>query len=92
MSWVELTSKKEAKELSGLPNFSPELFCEERRNLITGVMTQRLFFVTGRPGSGKTRALHEVVEKLCKQKENVTVLCLTGKRRFGCAKKRQTPR
>jgi ATP-dependent exoDNAse (exonuclease V) alpha subunit len=80
MAWVDDHLQKEATILSAkAKGFSPELFKAERRKLIEGVLTQRLFLVTGRPGSGKTRALREVVGKLRERGEKVTVLAPTGK-------------
>ncbi len=79
LEWVDAHLATEAKVLSSLPNFSAKQFCEERRKLIAGTLTQRLFLVTGRPGSGKTRALREVVAKLQERGERVTVLAPTGK-------------
>lgn len=80
LSWMEDLLQSEAEALSKqVPDFPVERFKSERRKLIEGVMRQRLFFVTGRPGSGKTRALREVVGKLREKGENVTILAPTGK-------------
>ena len=79
VGWVENHLNQEAEKLSEIPGFSKDLFVEERRRLIHGVMRQRLFLVTGRPGSGKTRALREVVQKLSENRELVTILAPTGK-------------
>lgn len=79
LDWAEDHLKTEAVKLAEIPGFSTELFIAERRKLIHGVMRQRLFLVTGRPGSGKTRALREVVKKLTEKGEKVTILAPTGK-------------
>jgi exodeoxyribonuclease V alpha subunit len=80
LGWVNGHVRNEADALAKLvPDFPKEQFCNERYKLIEGVLTQRLFFVTGRPGSGKTRALREVVAKLTENKERVTLLAPTGK-------------
>jgi hypothetical protein len=77
--WVPTHLEKQAKELADIPGFSVEQFTNERQRLIQGVLRQRLFLVTGRPGSGKTRALREVVQRLIDNGETVTILAPTGK-------------
>jgi exodeoxyribonuclease V alpha subunit len=80
LKWVDKKLDDEAAKLGKeIPGFTREQFCEERRKLIAGVLTQCLFFVTGRPGSGKTRALREVVARLRENGEAVTILAPTGK-------------
>jgi ATP-dependent exoDNAse (exonuclease V) alpha subunit len=80
LTWVDDHLAKEAGVLEQkIPGFTRDQFCEERKKLITGVLTQCLFFVTGRPGSRKTRALREVVARLWGKGEAVTILAPTGK-------------
>lgn len=80
LRWIDEHLKKEAAALKKLiTDFDSDQFCEERKKLITGVLTQSLFFDTGRPGSGKTRALREVVARLRAAGEAVTILAPTGK-------------
>lgn len=75
---IDLTD--DVAELSGkIENFPKDTFVKERQNLIYGVLTKPLYVVTGIPGSGKTKALEKIINKLESTKENVTLLAPTGK-------------
>ncbi|WP_165440778.1 ATP-dependent DNA helicase [Rubripirellula amarantea] len=78
-AWIKPHLEAESDALCKLPSFDRERFIEERTRLISGVLSQRFFLVTGRPGSGKTRALREIIGKLTEAGEAVTVLAPTGK-------------
>lgn len=77
--WIDAHVESEAEALAKMPGFDLDLFRAERRKLITGILSEHLFVVTGRPGSGKTRALREVVSRLRASGEDVTILAPTGK-------------
>ena len=80
LDWLGPHLDEEARALAEhLPNFDAELFKSEREQLVTGVLQQRLFLVTGRPGSGKTRALKDIIGHLDSVGEKVSVLAPTGK-------------
>ena len=65
-----------AKDISG---FEAEEFKAERRHLMEGALQRRFYCVTGRPGSGKTQALHTLLDSLEDAGESATVLAPTGK-------------
>jgi ATP-dependent exoDNAse (exonuclease V) alpha subunit len=80
LSWVDAHLDKQVKALAqAIKGFDEPGFRNERAQLIEGVLRRRLFVVTGRPGSGKTRALREIIERLIRGGEKVTVLAPTGK-------------
>lgn len=60
-------------------DFPKDDFVRERRRLINGIMSKSLYIVTGIPGSGKTKALEVVIDKLKRMGEDVTLLAPTGK-------------
>lgn len=78
--WMATHLATEAKTLAAeVPSFDEARFVQERSLLLRGAFERRLFAVTGRPGSGKTRALREVIARLREKGEQVTVLAPTGK-------------
>lgn len=72
--------ENEANELfKKIPDFKKLQFMEERTKLITGALQKSFFIITGKPGSGKTKALRKIIEEIKNNGENVTVLAPTGK-------------
>lgn len=80
LSWMDAHIEKTATELAAeVPQFDRDGFITERMSLIEGCMRRRLMIVTGKPGSGKTRALRETLHVLQEAGERVMVLTPTGK-------------
>jgi ATP-dependent exoDNAse (exonuclease V) alpha subunit len=78
--WVESFLQAESKQLSkDNKSFQKDVFLAERSRLLTGALNQSFFVITGRPGSGKTKALQKVIETLEENNEEVTLLAPTGK-------------
>ena len=80
LTWVDTFLKAEAKELAKtIPNFDEAGFQRERKILIEGVLTNSLYVISGKPGSGKTKALCECIKRMKESGENVVMLAPTGK-------------
>ena len=80
LGWVEPFLQAESKQLmKDNKSFQQDVFLAERSRLISGVLNQSFFVITGRPGSGKTKALQKVIEVLEENNEKVTLLAPTGK-------------
>lgn len=80
LSWIEGYVLVEAAALaSEIEGFDVDRFAYERTNMMTGAMTQRLYCATGRPGSGKSQALAELLKRLDADNERTIVLAPTGK-------------
>ena len=80
LDWLDDYLNEEAREIAArISNFDPETFKEERHRLMDGAMRRRFYCVTGRPGSGKTQAVHELLNRLEELGETATVLAPTGK-------------
>jgi hypothetical protein len=70
----------EAHELVGtISRFDPTAYKTERRRLMEGSLQRRVYCITGRPGSGKTQALHALLDHLGQMGETATILAPTGK-------------
>lgn len=79
-SWVGPYVAKEADTLAGqIPGLDQDGFRKERTQLLQLALQNRFSVITGRPGSGKTRAIRELLSYLQSLKESVTVLAPTGK-------------
>ena len=65
-----------SKKIQGFPK---DDFVQERQHLMEGIMSKSLYVVTGIPGSGKTKALEVVINRLKHMEEKVTLLAPTGK-------------
>ena len=80
LDWLDDYLNEEARELAArISNFDAATFKEERHRLVEGVMRRRIYCVTGRPGSGKTQAVHALLNRLEELGETATVLAPTGK-------------
>lgn len=80
LDWLDAYLDKEANELQGaISGFDAPGFKAERRQLMEYSLRRRIFCVTGRPGSGKTEALHALLYRLEQAGESATVLAPTGK-------------
>ena len=75
-AFLDVESEKIATSIAG---FDPVAFTAERRRLMEGALQRGLFCITGRPGSGKTQALHAILDYLEKAGESAAVLAPTGK-------------
>jgi len=63
-----------------IPSFDEKQFVEERTKLLKTVLRKSFYVITGRPGSGKTRALGKIIEEIVLvQGEDLTLLAPTGK-------------
>jgi predicted ATPase len=72
--------KGEADTLSKtIKGFERNQFIDERTKLIEGCIKKSFFVITGKPGSGKTKALKKVVDEIKKAGEKFVVLAPTGK-------------
>lgn len=60
-------------------DFDPELFQQERNTLFDNIFKQRLFVLTGTPGSGKSFELLKVISELKEKNEKYLLLAPTGK-------------
>ena len=56
-----------------------QVFKEERTRLYKNIFTKALYLLTGKPGSGKTREIINVVKHLTSEGEDVVLLAPTGK-------------
>ena len=80
LDWIDDYLDKEASQIAAkVSDFDGATFKEERRRLMAGAMRRRFYCVTGRPGSGKTQALHALLNRLENLGETATVLAATGK-------------
>lgn len=60
-------------------NLDKTMFLDERSRLLHNVLRRSFFVVSGRPGSGKTKALQKILQELDRIHETATVLSPTGK-------------
>lgn len=60
-------------------SFDAEQFLKERVELYSGILNQRVYVLTGSPGSGKSYELLKIIQELNKKSELTRVLTLTGK-------------
>lgn len=74
--YVSTESTALAAEIAG---FDTEGFGVERTRMMTSAMTQRFYCATGRPGSGKSQAVAELLERFDAANERTVVLAPTGK-------------
>jgi len=80
ISGVKSFNENEASILANdLPEFDKEKFVEERNALLSSVFRRHFYIISGRPGSGKTKALGKIVSELLKKNQLVTLLAPTGK-------------
>lgn len=80
IKWVNEYLAEEAKHLSKEnKSFQKDIFLDERSQLLSGALKHSFFVITGRPGSGKTKALQKVIEIFEEQNEEITLLAPTGK-------------
>ncbi len=80
LDWVHPFLDAEAETIAtGIAGFDPVAFTAERRRLMEGALQRGLFCITGRPGSGKTQALHAILDHLEQAGESAAVLAPTGK-------------
>ncbi len=67
-------------KLSGvITDFDPELFEKERSLLFENIFKQRLYVLTGTPGSGKSFELLKIITEFKRKKEKYLLLAPTGK-------------
>lgn len=75
----EFVKEQADKIASGFPEFDKELFVNERRALLSTVLKKHFYIISGRPGSGKTKAIGKIVKELVDKGEDVILLTPTGK-------------
>lgn len=79
-AWLLPYLNKEAVELDArISGFDAEAFKSERHQLMEDALKRRIYCITGRPGSGKTQALHALLDHLGQLGESAVVLAPTGK-------------
>jgi hypothetical protein len=80
LDWLDDYLDKEALKIAAIiSGFDGAAFKAERRRLMEGALRRRIYSITGRPGSGKTQALHALLDHLEQLGETATVLAPTGK-------------
>ena len=80
LDWLDAFLNAEAETIATrIEGFDPAAFTAERRRLMEGALQRGLFCITGRPGSGKTQALHAILDHLEQAGESAAVLAPTGK-------------
>ena len=80
LDWLDEYLNGEAAEIAGrISGFDAAAFKVERKRLMENALRCRIYCVTGRPGSGKTQALHAILDRLEQTGETATVLAPTGK-------------
>jgi exodeoxyribonuclease V alpha subunit len=78
--WLGTYLDKQAAELTTrISGFNAEGFKTERCQLMEDALQRRIYCITGRPGSGKTQALHSLLDHLGQMGESAIVLAPTGK-------------
>ncbi len=73
---IRNSAKKLAKKI---PDFDSSVFVEEREQLFANILKKSFFLLTGRPGSGKTFEISNVISNLIDKRQEVLVLAPTGK-------------
>ncbi len=77
---IEKFNESEAAILAkDVPDFDKVKFVEERNALLSTIFSRHFYIISGKPGSGKTKALGKIVAELLKANERVTLLAPTGK-------------
>ncbi|RYD67564.1 MAG: hypothetical protein EOP58_02865, partial [Sphingomonadales bacterium] len=80
LTWIGGYVAAESSALaSGIKDFDIEGFAAERMSMMNGAMTRRLYCATGRPGSGKSQAVAELLRRFDAANERTIVLAPTGK-------------
>lgn len=78
--WISDYHADEANKLSAkIERFDSAAFQEERNRMMQGLLTQRFYCATGRPGSGKSQAILRLLEQFDELGEKTIVLTPTGK-------------
>ena len=80
VDWLDGYLDKEAEAIAAqIADFDAAGFRTERRRLMEGALQRAIYCVTGRPGSGKSQALHALLDHFERAGERSTVLAPTGK-------------
>ena len=80
LTWLDTYLDGECAVLSKqIGQFDAKSFTAERSRLVEGALRRRIYCITGRPGSGKTQALQEILDRLQEAGESAIVLAPTGK-------------
>ena len=80
LSWLDDYLYAEAFKIDKeIDRFDANAFVSERCRLMEGALRRPFFCVTGRPGSGKSQALHAVLARIEHVGETAIVLAPTGK-------------
>lgn len=80
LDWTAGYIAAESAALSkAIAGFDTERFARERGQMMAGAMTQRFYCTTGRPGSGKSQAIAQLLQTFDAANERTVVLAPTGK-------------
>lgn len=80
LGWISAYVAVESVALSAeIEGFDTETFGVERARMMTSAMTQRFYCATGRPGSGKSQAIAQLLQRFDAANERTVVLAPTGK-------------
>lgn len=80
VSWIDDHIEQEKQELEGIEGFDRDQFERERKDAYRGALRKSFYLITGKPGSGKTYILREIVKRIDQNLgENLTLLAPTGK-------------
>lgn len=80
LGWIaDYVATESAVLASEITGFDTAGFSTERTQMMAGAMTQRFYCATGRPGSGKSQAVAELLKRFDAGNERTIVLAPTGK-------------
>lgn len=80
LGWIPAYVADESVALSAaIGGFDTATFGAERTRMMTNAMTQRFYCATGRPGSGKSQAIAQLLQRFDAANERTVVLAPTGK-------------
>jgi len=82
---------QEVKKLNKIiPDFDENQFIEERSKLFNNILQSSFYIISGKPGSGKTHVLNEIINRLRRNGEDALLLAPTGKASLRLKEKTET--